>query len=661
MSWLNRVLSFAIAVVWLHALPAMASAPDPLGGDSLIADVRGYHELGPEGHRVGSVADARVHWWILSELAKAGYTIGNDGYSFLDFVPRSVGLTIDGKAVAPVVPLLYSGVTSGGPVTAPLVDVGEGTPAEVKAADLKGKIAVATIPTALDNVLAPTLPTVMSGVRDAGAVGLIAATQGPADYPVAQDVDSRAGLNTIPTLLVGQQTGQAIKADASAGKSASLTLDADVGRACTANSYGVLPGKDPSRYVVIGTPTSAQMPAVAERGSGVAAMLALARHYAAVPQAQRPVSLVFVALSGHEVGFLGLPTFMKAHPELFDHADAYVHLGAALGALDEIPQPDGSVKPATTGSHTRSLYLSENPLLQPILAQFAQAQPIAPIAPSAFDPGEQVYAYHAGVPIVAMSGASYYFHTAGDQLSEVGPAVLASVTAAFRGAIDYVVSQPAGAIRSANGAAAQAGAARDPNPTPTPAQPGGSVQLPVPDAACAPPLPPGAPTQATTTTPALPPGSARSDQSSFKASAVPRPCIDRTPPRSIIDRDDAVLTRRRLVLSGRSTDTGCAASTGFLSRRGHVVRVAISVATSRHGTCQFLKPDGRLTAPRPCSHVVWLRATGTSHWRLSLRTRARPGSYRVRVVAVDVHGQRERPARRNQLLLRIHGKASAPR
>jgi len=80
----------------------------------------------------------------------------------------------------------------------------------------------------------------------------------------------------------------------------------------------------------------------------------------------------------------------------------------------------------------------------------AAAQPLGSIPPAAFDPGEQQLPYIAGIPIVAISGASYYFHTAGDTPAGVMPSLLADSARAFAGVIDYIASLPAGALRQAN-------------------------------------------------------------------------------------------------------------------------------------------------------------------------------------------------------------------
>src|SRR5207244_2641881 len=178
---------------------------------------------------------------------------------------------------------------------------------------------------------------------------------------------------------------------------------------------------DASRDIVIGTPISAFDPAASERGAGVAAFLGLARYFAALPLNQRPATLVFVATTGHENGFLGLPTFMKKHPGWFAHAEAYVHLGASLAARLITEAPSGALLQSQLDDPTRLMYTSENPVLQGIAQGAFAGTGIAASSPGVRNVGEQVYAYDAGVPVLSVSGGSFYFHTAGDQSAGVDP------------------------------------------------------------------------------------------------------------------------------------------------------------------------------------------------------------------------------------------------
>jgi hypothetical protein len=106
-------------------------------------------------------------------------------------------------------------------------------------------------------------------------------------------------------------------------------------------------------------------------------------------------------------------------------------------------------------------------------------------------------------------------------------------------------------------------------------------------------------------------------------------------------------------VKGRSGDRGCAASASLAGRAGKVTRVYVSLAKVRRGgTCRFLRHDGRLSGSwKSCRHAILFRAHGTAKWHLSLPARGLPpGVYRVVVRAFDAAGNKERPARRRNIV-----------
>lgn len=95
-------------------------------------------------------------------------------------------------------------------------------------------------------------------------------------------------------------------------------------------------------------------------------------------------------------------------------------------------------------------------------------------------------------------------------------------------------------------------------------------------------------------------------------------------------------------LRGRTRDLGCS-----VSGLGTVRVVQISVAAVKAGLCQFVSTKGTRTAWRKCSPARWLRVTPGAQWTLRLAKPLRPGSYLIRIRAVDsarnaeqVHGTR---------------------
>ncbi len=299
----------------------------------------------------------------------------------------------------------------------------------------------------------------------AGAKAVIAVTQGYANDPKWEDINSRDGTGSVPVILTGKQTGASIVTAAEAQETANVVLQAQTGVACDRDVWGVLPGLDPSRRVFVGTPASSMVPAASERGSGDAILLGLARHYAELPISQRPETLVFLFTTGHEVGFLGLPALIDAQGGWFTGADAYVHLGSSLGAPTATEAANGTVTVNPVADPSGVLHYSENPLIESIFpTAFSEAGVTLPaVADHISTAGEQVDAYTHGVPTIGFSGGSLYFHTAADLPNTVDPTLLVEEAEGFRRTIDAITALAPGALKAANGPAETDAATINPN------------------------------------------------------------------------------------------------------------------------------------------------------------------------------------------------------
>jgi hypothetical protein len=435
-----------------HHHPAPPS-PDPLSAESLMATIDQYGSS--PNHYSGTAADWSEENTVAQEFRADGLQVGSVAYHFPRFLPTNVALSTDSHDIssAALAPLLYSGTTGPSGIEAPLAAAANGT----IPADASGKIVV------VSQLSGGVLDSSIEKAIAAGAQGLVYVTKGVADLPKKEDVNSRRGTGDFPVLLIGQHSGAEVLADAEAGENADLTLQAKLGTATDYDVWGELPGADTSRRVFVGTPVSSFVPSASERGGGVAIMLGLARHYAELPRSRRPESLVFLATSGHEVGFLGLEALIEARGSWFTDADAYVHLGASLGAPTGVENPDGSITVTPVPPAGLGLHDSENPLLETgsVSAFAAAGQPLANTQMHLSGGGEQVYAYQAGVPEISVNGGSLWFHTAADTPSVVDPGILTRLAAGYLGSTEAILSQPAGAIKAAN-ATAEADAAAQP-------------------------------------------------------------------------------------------------------------------------------------------------------------------------------------------------------
>jgi hypothetical protein len=133
---------------------------------------------------------------------------------------------------------------------------------------------------------------------------------------------------------------------------------------------------------------------------------------------------------------------------------------------------------------------------------------------------------------------------------------------------------------------------------------------------------------------------------SLKYDDSPLPlCADVTRPRSVLNRKRSSLRARRILLRGTASDRGCPAAPTTRERAGAVRKVSVAVARKAGARCRFLGRRGTLGSPRACSRPVYLRAKGTSSWRLERKGAFPPGTYRIDLRARDGAGNRERTKR----------------
>ncbi|HEV2786451.1 MAG TPA: hypothetical protein VGV67_08695, partial [Solirubrobacteraceae bacterium] len=127
----------------------------------------------------------------------------------------------------------------------------------------------------------------------------------------------------------------------------------------------------------------------------------------------------------------------------------------------------------------------------------------------------------------------------------------------------------------------------------------------------------------------------------YDDSALPL-CGDVRAPRSALSRRRSSLRANRILLRGTASDRGCSATAAARKRRGEVRKVSVAVARKAGTRCRFLSRRGTVGRARSCAKPVFLAAKGTKRWRMSLKGRFAPGSYRVSVRARDAAGNDER-------------------
>ncbi len=290
--------------------------------------------------------------------------------------------------------------------------------------------------------------------REHGAAALLGvrdgwAHEGPDELPPWRgQVSSRAGILAVRTTeALLKRAGIDVRALAAAseadgrphsraiGVRASLVTAVVHERAATSNVAAVLPGRDPriaGECVVVGAhwdhlgrggdaslapeQVGQVHPGADDNASGVAALLEIARGFAAGGPARRTV--LFVAFGAEEVGVLGSAQLVKSPP-----ARCPVDKMQLMVNLDMVGRPRGRVYVDGGGTAKG---------LRATLEALAGQRPRFPLALAfggdGYGPSDNTSFYARGVPVLSFfTGAHADYHRPSDTADKIDPAGLVAV------------------------------------------------------------------------------------------------------------------------------------------------------------------------------------------------------------------------------------------
>jgi hypothetical protein len=363
-----------------------ASVPTASG---LQAMVQKMVDFGPR--LTGSPAHKAYIDFLESELSSLGFQVTRDPYSFTRWQAKSSSLqTLDGSGAATAIDVAgyfpYSGSTSADGIVGDLVSIDlplENLPADLAnladLLDFAGSVLTGLIPTieaslaavaggtagavVLVNGIIPPLVTgiflpflsyakpadfarlplgdykrtffaalfsqLLDILRGVGAVGAIFTLDASPANAAGQYLPFASALDTLPALLVDREVGADLRSRAASRPKVRLGLVADTfPNESTDSLVAILPGAS-SENMIVNTHTDGQN--AFEENGGIAC-LAIAKHYASIPQAQRPRTLVISLVTGHMVANLPQTQgFIDHFPELIANAACGItieHLGA---------------------------------------------------------------------------------------------------------------------------------------------------------------------------------------------------------------------------------------------------------------------------------------------------------------------------------------------
>jgi peptidase M28-like protein len=263
------------------------------------------------GRFPGTDADKAGMKYMTDEFTRLGLKVESFPYAIpKDWRPQSWNASYrnaNGNKIDLVTAFPVSGTKGTGPsgLTAEAIWIGIGAEPDFIGRDVKGKAVI-------------IYSTFVPGGRSHSAsdrAGLFNANSRAEKLGAAMVINIMAvpgngqfqpegGLRNIPQITVSQDEGFALRDRLGAGEKVTVTLHLNLPETtnvATAWTMATLPGASDEQIVVM-THTDGYFQAATDNNSGMAGTLELARHYAAMPQAQRPRTMVFIQFPDHHHG-----------------------------------------------------------------------------------------------------------------------------------------------------------------------------------------------------------------------------------------------------------------------------------------------------------------------------------------------------------------------
>jgi hypothetical protein len=275
------------------------------------AVVRAYDEQGD--HRTGTPVDQTSGDWLVNEVRDIGIEARFEEFSISRVDPIHASLVIDGRKIDGL-PLFDGAFTSSAGIAGRLGPLNSDAP-----------IGLTEIPPngAAGDALGEAR-------RQNRHQAIVAVTRGARPGFCPSNADSFLRPFGPPVLQVASEEAPFLAERARRSSNGLLTVHVRRTQSQAFNVVAAISGADKSiPPVVVITPRSGWGRCASERGGGVACWLEIMRAARDVRPAR---DVLFVASSGHELGHLGLDSFIARQPDLVSAAKAWIHLGANIGA-----------------------------------------------------------------------------------------------------------------------------------------------------------------------------------------------------------------------------------------------------------------------------------------------------------------------------------------
>lgn len=337
-----------------------------------------------------------------------------------------------------------SGVTEVSGLTAPIEYVGLGTRADLRGKNLEGKIALLYVRAWEGVLLHSGHLASLRLVKQHGAAGVILWLDLPGNNQYAAQLFSSEGfLTEVPWTNIGYEDGlylrkliehSPVDQPPQVTLTVNGTMESDL---MSQNVIAELPGNS-DKTIMITAHIDGFFNASLDNGTGVAALMTLARHYSDIPQNQRPYNLLFVVTGDHEqAGHGGIVDYVKNNKDEFDDVKLIVQLEhmASPGVNKELNQAS-----LTNTEASRILMVTNrSPWLVDLFTSAATRYGIV-MGKSVMQEyaGDVAGVFDSGIPAVGWIEAGYFYHNSADSPDLISAVALRNMTQAYAEVINKV-------------------------------------------------------------------------------------------------------------------------------------------------------------------------------------------------------------------------------
>ena len=276
--------------------------------------VQAYSDQGL--HRTGTAVDERSARWLQDEVRALGGTAEIEAFSVNRLDVLSSFVEIDGRRVE-AIPLFDGGRTSVAGVSGRF---GEHTaPREIGLLDLTPNQAGSGI---------------VGDIRRRNAHrAIVCVTRGGRPGLCPSNADGFTAPFGPPVVQVSSIEAAWLRDHATRGSTVRVVANLDATPAHAFNVTAAIAGRDRTLPpLVVMTPRSGWYTCASERGGGIVCWVELMR---ALNTSRPRRDVLFVASSGHELGYIGIAAYVEKRPGIVARSAGWVHLGANIGAATD--------------------------------------------------------------------------------------------------------------------------------------------------------------------------------------------------------------------------------------------------------------------------------------------------------------------------------------